>query len=641
MPAIVGGIALLAVVAAIVVWRSFFAGSDPPPSEAISQPDASTDASADENNPISLVSVPSRATTPWDELDDPGGDGWQSEVFSARAGKQLKKLGALLARADEIDAVSLKPLVTVDFRCGPIFPTNLSTAFESKALRVQRATIDPAALSSRQFGPLQGADGLAAALTALGKPFHGASNVRVKFKLFRVETNARSATTRQYLSIFARTPGGMIEQNATWVARWKLGDDGAAPRLTWIGVEQFEQVSTNGSQGPFFVDCTESILAGNACYREQMLRGLNHWLGASQDRRFLFLLGNPGLAVGDVNGDGLDDLYVCQEAGLPNRLFIQNEDATARDTSEEAGVNWLENSRCALLVDLDNDGDQDLVVAIDGGVVLAANDGHGNFKLRTVLDTSDDVLSLCAADYNGDGRLDLYAGVYHRDTSRDDSPGAAIPAAGGGVVYHDANSGGANSLFRNDSDGDAWRFTDVTRQVGLDVNNRRFTLATGWEDFDNDGDQDLYVANDFGRNNLFRNDLGVDGRRHFVDVAAAANAEDSASGMSVAWGDYDRDGWMDLYVSNMFSAAGNRITFQEQFKAGASAKVKSRLQRFARGNTLLHNQSGKAFDDRSTAAGVAVGRWAWGSSFVDLNNDGWDDLIVANGYITTAEDGDL
>jgi len=305
-------------------------------------------------------------------------------------------------------------------------------------------------------------------------------------------------------------------------------------------------------------------------------------------------------------------------------------------------------------LDLDNDGDQDLVAAIFANLVVAANDGQGRFRIEALLPISD-AYSLCASDYDADADLDIYVCGYQRSEVTENA-GIVSLGQSGEFVYHDANNGASNHLFRNDIAGKntsgkavsekrnaalgAWQFADVTAEVGLDVNNRRFTLAASWEDFDNDGDQDLYVANDYGRNNLFQNVRSADGTTRFVDIAARAGVEDSASGMSVSWGDYDLDGWMDIYIANMFSAAGNRITHQGKFKAEAPG-AKKRLQRFARGNTLLRNRGDGSFEDTSVAAGVTMGRWAWGSNFVDINNDGLEDLVVANGYMTTDDSGDL
>ena len=201
------------------------------------------------------------------------------------------------------------------------------------------------------------------------------------------------------------------------------------------------------------------------------------------------------------------------------------------------------------------------------------------------------------------------------------------------IPLYDANNGAPNALFRNLGD---WQFENVTKKVGLDANNTRFSFAASWEDFDNDGDLDIYVANDFGRNNLYRND---DGR--FSDVTAVAGVEDIASGMSVTWGDYNGDGLMDLYVSNMFSSAGNRITYQRQFRAGDDPQVLGRLQRMTRGNTLFQNMGDGTFRDVSVEAAVTMGRWAWGSKFVDFNNDGREDIVVANGFITNDRADDL
>ncbi len=98
---------------------------------------------------------------------------------------------------------------------------------------------------------------------------------------------------------------------------------------------------------------------------------------------------------------------------------------------------------------------------------------------------------------------------------------------------------------------------------------------------------------------------------------------------------------MDVFIANMWSSAGNRIAFQEQFKTDATPEEKQRFQRVARGNTLLRNQGDGTFADHSAQAGIEMGRWAWGTNFVDLNNDGWEDVVVASGYITTGDTGDL
>ena len=98
---------------------------------------------------------------------------------------------------------------------------------------------------------------------------------------------------------------------------------------------------------------------------------------------------------------------------------------------------------------------------------------------------------------------------------------------------------------------------------------------------------------------------------------------------------------MDLYVSNMFSSAGNRITSQGRFHQGASDKTRAEFRRHARGNTLLKNLGNGRFNDVSSEAGISIGRWAWGSKFADLNNDAWEDLLVTNGFITQQDTGDL
>lgn len=581
------------------------------------------------------VMVPHQVLQYWKQLDRPEADGWETEVLAQAADQQLKNLGKILIKPKALDLDSLVGLVTKQCLCSGLMPVKVKTVFSSDLLDVTRAAVGSSG-ADETTQKQQGLHGFAAALQELLVPFQQATSMRCKFKVFRVDKTTESFTTRQYFSLIGNSPEGIIEQHATWQASWTLPPWDSTPQLLSLAVEDWEQVVSRSADVPLFTDCTRSVLADNDCYRNQLMRGLNHWLDRLQEGQYNYIVGTPGIALGDVNGDGLDDLYLCQETGLPNRLFVQNTDGTLQDVSSTSGVNWLENSRSALLVDLDNDGDQDLAVAILGGLVLARNDGNGQFEVQEFLANTHDTMSLSAADYDRDGLLDLYVCGYMQNTPLGNEVSQPIGGAGAHFVYHDANDGGANVLYRNETDADGWKFSDATESTGLDVNNRRWSLAAAWEDFDNDGDQDLYVANDFGRNNLYENDGG-----RFRDVAATVGVEDSASGMAVAWGDYDRNGHMDLYVSNMFSAAGNRITFQSMFKPDVDPQVRRRLQRFARGNTLLTNQGDRIFRDTSVAAGVTVGRWGWGTGFVDLNNDGWEDLVAANGYITGVDSGDL
>ena len=170
----------------------------------------------------------------------------------------------------------------------------------------------------------------------------------------------------------------------------------------------------------------------------------------------------------------------------------------------------------------------------------------------------------------------------------------------------------------------------------MDANNRRHSLAAAWEDYDNDGDQDLYVANDYGQNCLYQNTNGK-----FRDVAKELDLVDFGSGMSVSWSDFDQDGWMDLYVGNMFSSAGNRIARQATFQNLVARNSSEILTRFAKGNSLFHNRGNEVFDEVGKQANIEMGRWAWSSLFCDINNDGFDDAIIANGYVTNDDQRDV
>jgi hypothetical protein len=546
----------------------------------------------------------------WSEIDDPAADGWESEVFSERASDQLKKLGELF-----FEEGSPASLLAADFVCDELIPGHQNPTYRDGLIEVER------------LPKTAGNASLEGSLAIVRDELSGDSESRrSKFKIVRVDRAGGLTRSEQIFLISYRTVSGTVEIQSRWAVDWVT--EGKDLKIAAIRVSDFERTTT-AAPGPLFSDVTSSVLGTNDCYQSQLSFGLNHWLERMPVRAMLDRFGTPGLAVGDVNGDGRDDLYLCQEPGLPNRLFIQKEDGSAEEVAKDWGVDWIDGARSALLLDLDNDGDQDLVVAIYGAIVVARNEAGGGFEVAGAFSTSGSTASLASADYDGDGLLDLYVCAY---VQSDD--GSALGASGERFVYHDANNGAPNSLFRNTGD---LGFTEVTKAVGLDQNNQRWSFSASWEDFDNDGDQDLYVANDYGRNNLYRNEGGS-----FDDIAATTGVEDSASGMSASWGDFDQDGNIDLYVSNMFSAAGNRVVTQKKFREGGDENLRGRFLRFARGNTLFRNLGDGRFSDTSEAAGVTLGRWAWGSNFVDFNNDSWPDLMVANGYLSSDEDsGDL
>jgi len=418
---------------------------------------------------------------------------------------------------------------------------------------------------------------------------------------------------------------GWFQATAVWHTDWT---DQEPYRLRSVRVEDYRE-ATPGQGKIEFVDIAPQVLANTGTYADQLAHSFDYWRARSDRSLVADLLGAQGVVVGDVNGDLLDDVYVLQPGGLPNRLFLHQPDGTAVDVSQEAGVAILDFCRSALLIDLDNDNDQDLVVGLAWSAVVFENDGTGKFSKRTEVPSDGQINSMAAADYDGDGDVDFY--LCGRDASG--AMKAEQGALGIPMPYYDANNGGPNKLLRNDG---GFGFVDVTKEAGMDVNNRRFSLACAWEDFDNDGDQDLYVSNDFGRNNLFRNDSGT-----FTDIAVEAGVVDIGPGMSAAWGDHNGDGLMDLYVGNMWSSAGNRITLQKQFLPGADQSTRQQARRHARGNSVYVNNGDSTFRDVTHQSGANMARWAWSSNFIDLNNDGAQDLAVANGMITAGDTGDL
>lgn len=411
------------------------------------------------------------------------------------------------------------------------------------------------------------------------------------------------------------------ERTGLWELTWQKTPQGEWKILAWHALGE----SRSGLKGAGFQDITAACLAGNRSYDEQMQHGIEYWCTTLDGASGIDIYGNNGISVGDYDGDGFDDLYVCQPAGLPNRLYRNRGDGTFEDVTEAAGVGVLDGTSSAIFADLNNSGHQDLIVVRTNGPLLFINRGNGTFEYRPdafhfAKQPQGTFTAVAVADYDRDGLLDVYFCLYsyYQGLSEYEFPSP----------YYDAQNGPPNFLLKNHG---SWTFEDVTSSSGMNQNNNRYSFACGWNDYNNDGWPDLYVVNDFGRKNLYRNQ----GNGTFVDVSAEAEVEDPGAGMSVCWFDYDNDGFDDLYVANMWSAAGKRVVQQKQFLPGTPENILRVYRQHANGNSLFHNEGRKAaFRDVTDESGTRLGGWSWSSDALDVDSDGLSDLYVVNGFIS-------
>ncbi len=463
-----------------------------------------------------------------------------------------------------------------------------------------------------------------------------------EFQVTRIEASTKSAAevplvqTRVRYQLVGTGKGYYREQRVGhWDLEWETSQPSSSPSEFLLRRWQALDETGSRSHAPVFVDITPSALGGNLSYSAQLLRGADYWRTVLDGACGIDIYGHNGVSVADIDNDGFDDLYICQPAGLPNRLYRNCGDGTFEDITEASGLGILENTACALFADFDNSGRQDVVIVRANGPLLFTNEGDGKFRekpgaFQFANAPQGTFTGAAVADYDRDGWLDVYfcLYVYYQGTDQYKYP----------VPYHDAENGPPNFMMRNNRDG---TFRDVTAESGLNQNNTRYSFCCGWSDYNQDGWPDLYVVNDFGRKNLYRNN----GDGTFTDVAPQAGVEDIGAGMSVCWFDYDLDGAEDVYVGDMWTAAGERVSTQENFKKDASKDIRSFYQKHAMGNSLFRNSklrgSGFAFEDKTVSAGVGMGRWAWSSDAFDFDHDGFPDLYIANGMVSGASRQDL
>jgi enediyne biosynthesis protein E4 len=363
---------------------------------------------------------------------------------------------------------------------------------------------------------------------------------------------------------------------------------------------------------------------------ESGLGSFRHLSGNPRDKRYILEVMSGGVAIFDYDNDGLPDVYLVNGSTLdslrgkarpdPNaksRLFRNLGKGKFEDVTPRAGVdNFGHWGMGACAADYDNDGRTDLFVTnAFGRNVLYRNNGDGTFsdvtqKAKIGGEPGHWSAGSAWADYDNDGYVDLFvAGYVDLDLNNLPDPGTNQYCRFRGLPVNCGPRGlkGARDyLYHNNRDG---TFTEVSDKAGVDDKPGYYGLGCVWADFDNDGLIDLYVANDSTPNYLYHNN----GNGTFKDIgfdAGAAVNEDGReqASMGVDAGDYDGDGYFDIFTTN----------FVDDY------------------STLYHNDAGKEFSDVSNPSGLAAPGWTflkWGTGFVDFDNDGRPDVFVANGHI--------
>lgn len=278
-----------------------------------------------------------------------------------------------------------------------------------------------------------------------------------------------------------------------------------------------------------------------------------------------------GAAIIDYDNDGINDLFMTGRSSRL-RLYRGQEDQTFEDVTQLAGLFVPGIFYQCSWADINNDGFVDLYVGNKNNFanLLFLNNGDGTFSEigeSAGVDNRGHTLSNLFSDVDGDGWIDLYL---------------AIPKK-------------PNVLYKNNGD---LTFTEITESAG--AVDTLSAMGSGFFDFDNDGDQDLYLVHDNNQANiLYEND----GEGHFTDISEKSGTNYQGLGMGVDFGDYDNDGYQDLYITNMFS------------------------------NVLYHNNGDGTFTNVTEQAGVGDEGMGWGVTWLDYDNDGWEDLFVTNDAI--------
>jgi enediyne biosynthesis protein E4 len=345
--------------------------------------------------------------------------------------------------------------------------------------------------------------------------------------------------------------------------------------------------------------------------------------GGAGAKKYIIETTGTGVAIFDYDNDGWPDIFIVNGTTLDappgaaapsNHLYRNNHDGTFSDVTERAGLAHTGWGQGACVGDYNNDGNEDLFVTYYGKNVLYHNNGNGTFsdvsEKARVAGTGRAWSTGCAfIDYDHDGKLDLFVATYvDFDVKTAPAPGERASCLWKGVPVMCGPRGlpwSKNILYHNDGNG---TFKDVTTESKIDQTNGHYGFSVSTFDFDEDGWTDIYVACDSTPSILYRNNR--DGT--FTDVAVTAGAafnEDGKeqAGMGSTVGDYNGDGRLDIFKTNFSDDTA----------------------------TLYRNNGDGTFDDVTFPAGLGLYTkyLGWGTMFLDVDNDGWPDLLLANGHV--------
>ena len=358
---------------------------------------------------------------------------------------------------------------------------------------------------------------------------------------------------------------------------------------------------------------------------------------------YLYYYNGGGVAIGDINNDGLPDIYFTANSKGNNKLYLNKGNFVFEDITQKAGVtgdaDW---SSGVTMADVNGDGYLDIYVSVvsqhhglKGHNQLFINNGNGTFTESAAkygLDFSGYNTQTAFFDYDHDGDLDCFI------LNQSHHPHANIVDTSN---RHKYDSLAGDRIYRNDLNTPAKKFTDVSKQTGIYQSNLGYGLGLAIADFNNDGWDDIYVGNDFHENDYYyiNNKDGTfteSGAQHFGHYSRFSMGNDAA--------DYNNDGQLDLVTVDMLPGDEKTLKTYGSDENLDIYKVKLDLNgyqnQYSKNCLQRNNGNGSSFSETSLISGVAATDWSWCPLFADFDNDGNKDLFISSGIVKRPVDLD-